>query len=264
MKKLLAIIICVVTVLSLGVLGGCSKEVKVNFKLSEDGSYYSVSGVSGNRNKLSSYEIPSSYSEDGVTFLPVTEIGERAFYNCYYLSSVTIPDSVTKIDNYAFTFCALREVIVPDSVTKIGVSAFANCEELREIIIPESVQTLSMKAFSGCSKLENVIIKAPITEILISTFSNMYAAETTAYTHTSLQKVYLPATIERINRFAFEGDVYIREIYFEGTEEQWNNIKFYGYEENSSGQPEEIKSSFGETFVSNPHVNFNSNYKSDY
>lgn len=264
MKKFLTVIILAATVLSLCFISGCSGEAKVNFKLSEDGTHYVVSEVSGNKDKLTRFEIPETYSGDGVNFLPVTEIGERAFYGCYYLSDVKIPDSVTKIGNRAFALCAFSSVTIPVGVIEIEWSAFAKCEELREIVIPESVQTIGMYAFRDCAKLKNVVIKAPITTISYMAFANMYAVGETAYTRTSMEKIYLPATVEKINRNAFDGNFFIKEIYFEGGEEQWNNIKFYGYSENPSGEAEEVESSFAETFVSNPHLNFNSNYKADY
>ena len=56
----------------------------------------------------------------------VTTIGERAFFNCDALTSVTIPDSVTTIGDNAFEWChALTSVTIPDSVTTIGDAAFS-------------------------------------------------------------------------------------------------------------------------------------------
>lgn len=61
----------------------------------------------------------------------ITSIGERAFYGCYRLISITIPDSVTSIGDSAFSNCInLMSIIIPDSVTSIGDSAFSDCINL--------------------------------------------------------------------------------------------------------------------------------------
>ena len=64
---------------------------------------------------------------------PVTSIGERAFYRCYRLTNIEIPDSVTSIGNYAFYYCeSLISIEIPDSVTSIGDYTFRYCETITE------------------------------------------------------------------------------------------------------------------------------------
>ena len=61
----------------------------------------------------------------------VTTIGDYAFCNCISLESITIPNSVTAIGDYAFYGCSsLESVLIPDNVTKIGYYAFYNCDNL--------------------------------------------------------------------------------------------------------------------------------------
>ena len=58
----------------------------------------------------------------------VTTIGEKTFYNCSNLTTITIPDNVTTIGYGAFTDCiSLTSVTIPDSVTTIENRAFYNC-----------------------------------------------------------------------------------------------------------------------------------------
>ena len=75
-----------------------------------DGIYYNL--VDGNSEVTyregysysGSVTIPSKIIVSGVEY-PVTSIGRSAFYDCSGLTSVTIPNSVTSIEHYAFYGC---------------------------------------------------------------------------------------------------------------------------------------------------------------
>ena len=66
---------------------------------------------------------------------------------------------VTSIDTWAFYHCfGLTRIVIPDSVTYIGVQAFYNCSSLTEIVIPEKVTYIGNEAFSGCSSLTRISV----------------------------------------------------------------------------------------------------------
>ena len=72
------------------------------------------------------------------------------------LKSITIPDSITKIDWYAFEGCSnLTSITIPNSVTRIGYKAFKDCSNLTSITIPNSVTYIENYAFEGCSSLKS-------------------------------------------------------------------------------------------------------------
>ena len=81
-------------------------------------------------------------------------VSTYVFNNCYGLTSVTIPDSVTSISSNAFYYCySLASVIIPDSVTSISSNAFGNCYGVAEYhLAPTTPPTLSStNAFNGIS-----------------------------------------------------------------------------------------------------------------
>ena len=98
---------------------------------------------------------------DEVTFMnrtrKVTSIGYRAFYQCSGLS-VTIPNSVTSIGDYAFGGCnGLTSVTIGNSVRSIGSSAFDGCTGLTSVTIGNSVRSIGNYAFRGCDGLATVV-----------------------------------------------------------------------------------------------------------
>lgn len=70
---------------------------------------------------------------------PVVAIGDEAFIECYYLTSVTTPETVTAIGEACFAYCiALKEVVISENVLTIGEVSFAYCMSLEKLIIKNS------------------------------------------------------------------------------------------------------------------------------
>ncbi len=149
----------------------------------------------------------------------VTTINDYAFYDCSNLTSVTIPDSVTSIGSSAFSGCSsLTSITIPDSVTSIGYSAFWYCKSLTTITIPDSVTSIGDFAFSGCSELTSVTIPDSVTSIGSSAFrgcsgltsitipDSVTSIGSSAFEYCSgLTSVTIPDSVTSIGSYAFRG-----------------------------------------------------------
>lgn len=84
--------------------------------------------------------IPDSVSYNRISYR-VTSIWERAFENCSSLTSVTIPNGVTRIGYDAFKGCkALSTLTLPNSINSMGTRAFADCKNWQTIRVPQGMK----------------------------------------------------------------------------------------------------------------------------
>jgi hypothetical protein len=96
----------------------------------------------------------------------ISRIGNRAFYDCSRLTSITIPQGVTWIGDMAFYGCdSLTSITLPQGVTWIGDDAFHSCSSLTSITLPQGVTRIGDKAFYGCDSLTSITLPQGVTRI---------------------------------------------------------------------------------------------------
>jgi hypothetical protein len=140
----------------------------------------------------------------------VTSIGEWAFCWCTNLTSVTIPDSVTSIGEAAFRVCnSLTSVHISDLAAWCGITfgsfdanpcyyahhLYLNGTEITDLVIPYSVTSIRDRAFYGCSGLTSVTIGDSVASIGDYAFYNC----------TNLTPVTIPDSVMSIGVRAFYG-----------------------------------------------------------
>lgn len=103
--------------------------------------------------------IPDSVIFNGNVYT-VTQIGLSAFYDCANLTEVSIPNTVSRIEERAFANCGLVSLVIPNSVTYIGNCTFINCDSLVTLTIGSGMETLDWNAFLDCSNLETLYFNA--------------------------------------------------------------------------------------------------------
>ena len=186
----------------------------LEFTLNEGGESYSVSGIG----ECTDTEIIIPATYEG---LPVTGIGDEAFWDCFRLVSITIPDSVTSIGENAFSYSevlasvtfgensqltsigndafkgctSLTSFTIPDSITSIDRYAFSGCTGLTSITIPDGITSIDDGAFWGCTSLASIKIPEAVTSIGLSAF----------YDCTSLVSITIPDSVTNIGEGAFSG-----------------------------------------------------------
>lgn len=189
---------------------------------------YAFSGCS----ELTSLVIP-----EGVTY-----IGESAFEKCTKLENLSIPNSVTTVKGNVFTDCnalqytecdnayylgnsdnpyvilikAINDTIISCNVHEgakvIYFKAFYECFSLKTVSFPEGLVSIGSYAFYSLHSMANVTFPASVKAIGDYAFYNSWA----------LKKIVILNGSAQLGFKSFQECGLISEVYFKGTQEQWN------------------------------------------
>ena len=135
-----------------GIYGNSDGLSYIAYQDSEGNPYIAIRGYYG----LDADVVIPEYIDVNGEKIVVKKINDRAFYDNDTITTVTIPNSVTSIGNYAFGSCSdLTTVIISENsqLSTIGYFAFYGCSSLTSIYIPSSVTTIGESAFESCSNI---------------------------------------------------------------------------------------------------------------
>ena len=122
---------------------------------------------------------------DTIDGYDVTHIESSAFANKAFITSVSIPDTITDIGTSAFIGCSgLTEIDLPDALVHIGTGTFNMCYGLEEIVIPASVKMIEYGAFYACTNLSSVFFEGDAPTVDKNAFEKC-ASDMTIYYYLS-------------------------------------------------------------------------------
>ena len=134
--------------------------------------------------------------EDGVK-----EIARSAFSNCYSINSVWLPDSVEKIDEFAFNDCAnLCSIHFGKNVKQIGQSCFSGDKHLTETEPPGIIKELTSYSFAYCITLDSLKINEGTQSIHSDAFFGTY-----------IEKLFIPSSLKSFRELG-AGEIRTQEI----------------------------------------------------
>lgn len=114
-----------------------------NYEVNPDGTTVTVTGYDGS--EVEDLVIPTAVTYEGTDYA-VTDIGSYSFFMQTNLTgSLTLPDSMTLIDDYAFCSPFTGELVIPNSVTEIYSYAFTG-SKFSSITIGENVTKIWQNA----------------------------------------------------------------------------------------------------------------------
>ena len=144
-------------------------------------------------NYIGSITVPSTTTYEGQTYT-VTAIGDRAFFGCSGLTSITLSESITTIGERAFRGCTgLTRINIPNTINSIGANAFQGCTGLITATYPSGASSIGAGIFSNCSGLMSIDLPRSTTSIVENAFLGC----------SGLTSIYIPQTVSSIGEGAF-------------------------------------------------------------
>ena len=159
------------------------------------------------------YSLATVEFEEGTT---LDNIGKGMFFRDEALASITLPSTVTVINDEAFYNCKALIEIDLSNIDEIGAYAFYNCASLKEAILSNDVTELNDAAFYGCSSLEKVKLSEKLTKLgdLISEDAEEDVKGVFSGC-TSLKEIVIPKGVNTIGKNTFNGCENLRRVIIE-------------------------------------------------
>lgn len=143
----------------------------------------------------------------------VTSLGVDVFYNCSYLSKITV-DSENPVYDSRNNCNAIIETatntlirggaatVIPSEITAIASTAFGGCNTLKKITLPSGLKSIGRHAFLGCDQITAITIPAGVTYIGFGAFMDC----------SKLVSLKIPDGVTELNGRTFDGCIALKSI----------------------------------------------------
>lgn len=191
--------------------------------------------------------IPESIIYNGetykVTSIPSSSTTKGTFYNCWEMTSITLPNTITSIGSFAFQMCNnLTSIAIPNSVTTIGSYAFSGCSRMTSITISKNLMSIGSYAFFGCSELSDIYISDLSAWCKINFGSresnpcyyahhDIHKKVHLYYNERELTSLVIPDDIKDIKKYAFYGCDGLKSVTIPNSVSSIGDYAFYECQE---------------------------------
>lgn len=165
-------------------------------------------GAWKNQAEYSAYPFEKAVVGEGVTAL-----GSNSFTRCGSLKSITLPQSLEKIEDYVFFSCEkLESIVIPRNTKQIGMGTFAYCNSLEKVVVESGNSNYDSRY--NC----NAIVNTELNEIIAGCKNTTVPYSVTSigsmafYHCKSLEAIRLHADVEIVKNMAFEGCTNLKKI----------------------------------------------------
>lgn len=227
--KRFAILLVMMVMITSKALAGASFEVIDGFKYLLDSDTKTATLMPNTEKYAGDVVIPESVKAKDGNDYKVTAFGDKCFYGCSDLTSITIPSSVTSLGDWCFAVCVrLTSITIPSSVTTVGDYCFAACNRLTSIALPSSVTSLGKSCFDDCSRLTSITIPSSVTSLEECCFkgcdnltsitipSSIASLGDMCFAFSSLTSIMIPSSVTYLGSSCFFRCSNLESIYFKG------------------------------------------------
>ena len=118
---------------------------------------------------------------------------EHAEFRLQSVKEIALPDSMTRLGDYAFEYSNISKVVLPDSLTEISTGVFYCCYQLSGISFPDTLETIGSSVFYGCNAIEKIELPSSVKSIGGNAFANCHF----------LEHISIPESVNSIGTYVF-------------------------------------------------------------